>query len=138
MPNLSLIGEKSEKCESENPAITFDDFWALYPRRVAKKAARLAWSKIPPSQHVEILQALLAWAKVWSGMELCYIAHPASWLNGERWSDELPTGVVTSTSSSHVPFIPSPIEPRSPMPANVAAALARIRAGKTAPGAITV
>lgn len=78
--------------EEEVTELTFDDFWALYPRRVAKKAARIAWDRIPSKQHQIILESLFEWARIWNGRDLDYIPHPASWLNGERWEDDFPPG----------------------------------------------
>lgn len=63
----------------------------MYPRRVAKKDARKAWLKIPPTQHSKILIALFEWRRIWQDRgEIEYIPYPASWLNGERWEDEYP------------------------------------------------
>ncbi len=72
-------------------SIDFTDFWGMYPRRVAKKDARKAWLKIPPTQHSKILIALFEWRRIWQDRgEIEYIPYPASWLNGERWEDEYP------------------------------------------------
>ena len=72
-------------------SIDFTDFWGMYPRRVAKKDARKAWLKIPPTQHSKILTALFEWRRIWMDRgEIEYIPYPASWLNGERWEDEYP------------------------------------------------
>ena len=84
---LRLIEEVREEQE-----FTFNDFWALYPRRVAKKAARIAWDRIPSKQHQIILESLFEWARIWNGRDLDYIPHPATWLNGERWEDDFPPG----------------------------------------------
>ena len=69
----------------------FDAFWALYPRRVAKADARRAWAKMKPSQQEAAAAALPEHVKYWGavGTELQYIPYPASWLNGERYEDEL-------------------------------------------------
>ena len=73
--------------------VTFDDFWSLYPRRVAKKDARHAWNKITPNQHSLIFTALFEWARIWNARgEPEFIPHPATWLNGERWEDDFPLG----------------------------------------------
>lgn len=73
--------------------LTFDDFWALYPRRVAKKDARTAWAKIDAKHYPTILTALYEWARIWDARgEPEYTPYPASWLNGERWEDDFPPG----------------------------------------------
>lgn len=69
----------------------FDAFWAMYPRRVAKADARRAWAKRKPEQLQAIAAALPNHIRYWSltGTEIQYIPYPASWLNGERYEDEL-------------------------------------------------
>jgi hypothetical protein len=70
----------------------FDDFWAVYPRHVAKKDAQKAWAKLNPSpQLVQVILAALEWqvpAFQWSGAKADYAPYPASWLRSERWTDE--------------------------------------------------
>lgn len=72
---------------------TFDDFWEIYPRKVAKGAARKAWNaaikKAKPddivasvSQYTASLAAQRA-SRGWAP-EVCY---PATFLNSERWLD---------------------------------------------------
>lgn len=78
--------------------VSFSQFWALYPRREAKKDARKAWEQLRPSDAVvtEILTAL-AWQvekPQWLKDNGQYIPLPASWIRGERWTDEKP---VTSS-----------------------------------------
>lgn len=110
----------------------FSDFWALYPRRVAKKDALIAWTKIPQSSHVEILTSLFEWRRIWQDRgEMDFVPYPATWLRGERWEDEYPShhqpyrdrGAVPEKESSH-----SRDQPAKPMPAHVIAALKKLRA----------
>lgn len=70
---------------------TFDDFWMLYPRRCAKKAAERMWEKATPANRRKAMLALPAHIKYWSlKCEDCTtIPHPATWINGERWNDDL-------------------------------------------------
>lgn len=70
----------------------FDAFWSAWARRVAKKEARKAWDKIPGNKQ-HIIEAARKWAHQWIEVEhreAHHIPHPATWLNGERWEDELP------------------------------------------------
>ena len=84
---------------SQEVAVTFDDFWSLYPRRIAKKDARRAWDRISPRLHPSILTALFEWARIWNARgEPEFIPHPATWLNGERWEDDFPPGHRPYTS----------------------------------------
>lgn len=69
--------------------MTFDDFWALYPRRVAKKAARKAWEKLSADQQRQAFEALPDHARMFSNRAMEHVPHAATWLNGERWEDEI-------------------------------------------------
>lgn len=70
----------------------FDKFWAAYPRRIAKGAARKAWDKALKNgaDPEEIIWGARAYASLPRDPAdgLKYVAHPATWLNGERWTDE--------------------------------------------------
>jgi hypothetical protein len=67
------------------PLAGFDDFWKVYPRKVAKGSAVKAWrsaiKKAPPD---EITSA--AGKYKWPD-DPKFIPHPATWLNAERWAD---------------------------------------------------
>lgn len=70
---------------------TFDHFWCIYPRRVAKRAALKAWEKemrsgTTPEEIIEGLRRQLAHL---SAKEAQFIPHPATWLNQGRWEDEV-------------------------------------------------
>lgn len=70
---------------------TFDAFWAIWPKREAKKDAVRAWAKLRPDQQAAAIKALPAHVQRWrsEGRARNHIPHPATWLNGERWEDEL-------------------------------------------------
>ena len=104
----------------------FADFWLLYPRRVAKKDARKAWARIAPSLHNPILASLVSWRVVWRDKDVEFLPHPATWLNGERWEDELPQEFVR-THASHVLAAPRGSDERTVMPEHVRLALAKLR-----------
>lgn len=108
----------------------FDSFWLLYPRKVARKDAKVAWGRLGPEERVAAIVALVGWRRVWSLRgELDYVPHPASWLNGERWTDELPAE-ITATASSHLPFAPAATaEPfvRGALPQVALDAIAKLR-----------
>lgn len=68
----------------------FDAFWAAYPRRVAKGAARAAYAKsAKKASPAELLRALDEQKAHGFGRDLVYTPHAATWLNQERWLDEL-------------------------------------------------
>ena len=100
--NLRLILPSAENLSQEGTCTLpcFEDFWLLYPRHVAKLAARKAWAKVDPVAHVAILEALVSWRPVWRDKDPEYLPHAATWLNGERWEDELPQGFRRVTAES--------------------------------------
>ena len=69
----------------------FDEFWMLYPRKVAKASARKAWKKLTEAQQLEAAKAIANHCQYWKAKEtgLEFIPHAATWLNQERWEDEL-------------------------------------------------
>lgn len=69
----------------------FDEFWALYPRKIAKAVARKAWSRLNQQQQLDAAKAIQTHIEYWASKEteLEFIPHPATWLNQERWEDEL-------------------------------------------------
>ena len=69
----------------------FDEFWMLYPRKVAKASARKAWKKLTEEQQLLAAKSISNHCQYWKAKEtaLDYIPHASTWLNQERWEDEL-------------------------------------------------
>ena len=69
----------------------FDEFWMMYPRKVAKAAARKAWQRLTEDQQLLAAKAIDDHCQYWQVKEtaLDYIPHASTWLNQERWEDEL-------------------------------------------------
>lgn len=72
----------------------FAYFWGLYPRKRDKARARESFIKVVKTP--EILESLKVglekWARewgTWEEEECRYIPYPSTWLNGERWEDEV-------------------------------------------------
>jgi hypothetical protein len=66
-------------------------FWAAYPRRVGKGQARRAWAKaIRTADPADIITGAERYAEQRAGQDAQFTAHPATWLNGERWTDQPP------------------------------------------------
>jgi hypothetical protein len=72
-------------------ADNFDAFWQLYPRRVAKLDAQRAWAKLNAQDRAEVLRRLPLFVDYWRATRSSkqFILHPASFLNGRRWEDEI-------------------------------------------------
>lgn len=69
----------------------FDEFWSIYPRRMAKQQAVSAWKKIKTQETVDRILADIQRrmdGKEWRKDNQTYIPYPATYLNGERWKDE--------------------------------------------------
>lgn len=72
------------------PADYLEQFWAIYPRRIAKHEAakRLdAIRKIGKVRFQIIMDAVMVYRAETQNTEMRYISHPATWLNKGRWSD---------------------------------------------------
>ena len=78
----------------------FSRFWNAYPRHTGKQAAEKAFLKLNPDETLMgiMLQSLAAWSKSdqWTKDGGQFIPHPATWLNGRRWEDELPASAGMS------------------------------------------
>lgn len=70
---------------------SFEQFWAKYPRKVAKAVARKAWARMTAQQHESALDALPNHIAYWKLKETSteFIPHCSTFLNQERWEDEL-------------------------------------------------
>jgi predicted phage replisome organizer len=68
----------------------FKAFWEAYPKKVGKKEAQKAWSKVKVDIDV-ILNALEIVKNTddWNKQNGKFIPYPATWLNGARWEDEI-------------------------------------------------
>lgn len=80
---------KADKATREE---MFEEFWELYPRRVGKKRANQRWHamKVNEEKNKEIIDGLKKYlATVWKGEEMEFIPYPTTWLNQERWKDEI-------------------------------------------------
>ena len=68
----------------------FDQLWEMYPRKVGKGQARKAY--VAASKKIDffdLLPKLEAYVATLDGKDKQYMPHLATWLNGERWADEV-------------------------------------------------
>lgn len=90
----------------------FDQFWAVYPRKVSKGQARRAWNAAAKkAAPAEIVNAVESFGSRVANSDPKFIPHPATWLNGERWSDE-PDGQTNGIVNGRL--ILPPLPSRSP------------------------
>lgn len=85
--------KKQNKELNELQEKQFDKFWQAYPKNVSKKQAQKSWKKIKPSLELfeKILKALemVKQTEQWKKDNGKYVPYPATWLNQERWTDEI-------------------------------------------------
>jgi hypothetical protein len=69
----------------------FNLFWAQYPRKVGKLTAQRSWQKMPDDHKQKALEAIVEHRKYWvaKGTDWEFIPHASTWLNQERFEDEL-------------------------------------------------
>jgi len=87
------INTNHNKIDNPMYAEGFDRFWAAYPNKKAKDKARKAWEKLQADADLteRIMAALEKQKKSrqWTKDNGEYIPHPATWLNGRRWEDQV-------------------------------------------------
>lgn len=106
----TLFGEPpSESSASPPPAVDmgFDEFWSLYPRKVARPAALAAWKRAIKrgADPRHIVRFIGEQARIWEHhqKDLQYIPHPATWINQARYLDDIdmpPTTAVQQPMST--------------------------------------
>ncbi len=69
--------------------VNFETFWDAYPRKIAKGVARKAFATALKKTTAETILAAVQ-RQTFDTREK-FVPHPASWLNGERWLDQVDT-----------------------------------------------
>ena len=99
--NLTLKNTRLKEHNRKQILDAFDLFWEIYPRKVGKGAAAKSFEKAAKKTDPElILEAVRVWIQK-PLPEMQYIPHPATWLNQERWHDDL-NAVATSKNASSI------------------------------------
>lgn len=83
--NISCIEVLSKK------EMWFESFWEIYPKHQDKKKAKQKFLKLctDEKKYQEIMDGLRNVLPVWAKKDTKYIPMPTTWLNGERWNDEV-------------------------------------------------
>jgi hypothetical protein len=87
----------SRPSRSSEPDPAFETFWSLYPRKEDRKGASRSWSRVRKSDHATIMvdiQRRLDSGQWVKGSP--YIPIPTTYLNRERWTDEIPAAITTA------------------------------------------
>lgn len=85
------VVKRKEETSTKTTTSDFDQFWLSYPRKVAKSKAQAKFLKLDKKLLPRILEKLEEQKKTkqWKDDNGKYIPHPTTWLNGERWEDEV-------------------------------------------------
>lgn len=71
----------------------FEEFWSHYPRKRDRGHAEKAWKAATKKADPQvIIDGLLAQIPALTSGDKKFIPYGATWLNGQRWEDELTTG----------------------------------------------
>lgn len=85
-----LIEPPTDEALEPKPVDRFDEFYAVWPKKKDKPAASRAWAKaIKRASPEEIIAAATAYRDNPFITTKQFIPNPATWLNGDRWADEL-------------------------------------------------
>jgi len=88
--SADMIGYDMNNNTPLPPAGDFDAFWSAYPRKKDRKRAQSAFAKV--KVPISTLLAAIETQKrspEWQKDGGAYIPHPSTWLNGQRWEDEM-------------------------------------------------
>jgi hypothetical protein len=98
-PDLrKLITNKTNQEKTNELDIAFNQFWELYPRKKDKGHARKAFEKALDKADLEtILIGVRSYIEEEPDREEEFTAYPATWLNGERWSDSYDVRPIKET-----------------------------------------
>jgi hypothetical protein len=91
--NRGTEEEEKNSCSAKpSEADLFDEFWSVYPKRVAKQAARRRWDTLirRGTNPTEIIAGARTYAQQVHGTDPQFIKQPDGWLNAGRWEDETP------------------------------------------------
>ena len=88
--NISC-NENSEIEVLSQKEMWFESFWEIYPKHQDKKKAKQKFLKLckDEKKYQEIMDGLRNVLPVWAKKDTKYIPMPTTWLNGERWNDEV-------------------------------------------------
>ncbi len=88
--NISC-NENSEIEVLDQKEMWFESFWEIYPKHQDKKKAKQKFLKACTNEkeYKEIMDGLRNVLPVWAKKDNKYIPMPTTWLNGERWNDEV-------------------------------------------------
>lgn len=105
LPPKSPHGGRRAKSAAEWKPERFEGFWKFYPRGEGRQAAIRAWDRLRPDDAliVEIGRALTAQKASPEWMAGIGIPHASTYLNQQRWTDEVRKSVDAAPSQAAEP-----------------------------------
>ncbi len=84
---------------------SFAIWYSIYPRHESRKDALKAWLRLKPDD--QLIRTLIDAVEVqreylWHDREIRFIPLPATWLRGEKWTDEIPDWKPVSSQDREV------------------------------------
>ena len=83
---------KNEECSNENlnyqwkkPSKKFEQFWELYPNKVAKKQTEEIFEQLTPEDQSAAINNI---SRLYSQTPTKFVPNPSRYLNESRWEDE--------------------------------------------------
>ena len=94
--------KKEPTSSTAAPSKEFDSFWASYPRKIGKEAARKAFAKaITKTTAGKIMDGVEQLRIEVAGKDQQFTPHAATWLNAGRWDDEVATPAAVTVPSGY-------------------------------------
>lgn len=90
--NTNISCNKNSEIEVlDQKEMWFESFWEIYPKHQDKKKAKQKFLKLCTNEkeYKAIMDGLRNVLPVWAKKDTKYIPMPTTWLNGERWNDEV-------------------------------------------------
>ena len=85
----------------------FADFWKAYPKKVGKRIAKKSYEKQCKEKGVTsaISTAIEKYKQLWKQQKTKkqFIPHASTWLNGQRWKDEIEIGASQTYLANNRP-----------------------------------
>lgn len=96
--NVTTEENRIDKKRIEEVLFPIDEFWSIYPNKIAKANAVKSWNKLSAGERRLAILAIKKQieANHFMGHDgKSYIPHPTTWLNQKRWEDEVKEPVTT-------------------------------------------
>lgn len=89
--NTISCNKNSEIEVLDQKEMWFESFWEIYPKHQDKKKAKQKFLKACTNEkeYKAIMDGLRNVLPIWAKKDTKYIPMPTTWLNGERWNDEV-------------------------------------------------